>query len=107
MNGQKDEIARVLLKYPDRVPVFIKRTKNKDNIPDIDKHKYLIPREMTVAQVVYIIRKRILLKPEQALFVYVKNTLPPNSSMIETIYHKYKDDDGFLYINYSTENTFG
>ena len=107
MNEQKDEIASVLLKYPNRVPVFIKRTNNKDYIPNIDKHKYLVPREMTIAQVVYIIRMRIKIKPEQALFVYVKNILPPNSSMIESVYNQYKDDDGFLYINYSTENTFG
>jgi len=33
--------------------------------------------------------------------------MPPTSCLIHDLYDKYKDDDGFLYISYSGENTFG
>lgn len=101
------DVERVLKKYPNRVPVFIDRTKNKCTIPEIDKKKFLVPCEMTIGHLMYIIRKRIKLKPEQALFIFINNTLPPNSETVENMYITHKSNDGFLYINYSTENTFG
>lgn len=33
--------------------------------------------------------------------------LIPVSQLIHTAYNNYKDDDGFLYVIYSIENTFG
>jgi len=32
--------------------------------------------DLTVGQFVYVVRKRIKLSPEKAIFVFVKNTLP-------------------------------
>lgn len=101
------DVERVLKKYPGRVPVFIDRAKLKSTIPEIDKKKFLVPRGMNISHLMYIIRKRIQLKPEQALFIFINNTLPPNSESVENMYVKHKSKDGFLYINYSTENTFG
>ncbi|RIA04508.1 hypothetical protein BRARA_K01254 [Brassica rapa] len=80
------EASRTRDKYPDRVPF---------DVPNIDKKKYLIPDDLTVGQFVYVVRKRIKLSAEKAIFVFVKNTLPPT------------DEDGFLYMTYSGENTFG
>ena len=46
--------------------------------------------------------------PETALYLYVDGKyLVTPSSTITTIYDKYKSDDGFLYITYANENTFG
>jgi hypothetical protein len=36
-----------------------------------------VPADLTVGQFVYVIRKRIKLSPEKAIFVFVKNVLPP------------------------------
>ena len=33
--------------------------------------------------------------------------MPCNGDMIEIIYNKHVDEDGFLYVEYSGENTFG
>ena len=62
---------------------------------------------MTIGQFVYVIRKRINLKSEQALFVLINNSLQPSNKLLEEIYEDCKDDDGFLYVIYSSENTFG
>ena len=36
-----------------------------------------MPGDLTVGQFVYVIRKRIRVSPEKAIFMFVKNVLPP------------------------------
>lgn len=79
----------------------------RSDIPDIDKKKYLVPADLTVGQFVYVVRKRIKLSAEKAIFIFVKNILPPTAAMMSAIYEENKDEDGFLYMTYSGENTFG
>jgi GABA(A) receptor-associated protein len=100
------ESSRILLKYPDRIPVICER--NKSSLaPDIDKNKYLVPIDLTIGQFMYVIRKRMHLLSEETLFIFIGGAIFSNSSVIGTIYHQHKDDDGFLYISYAKENTFG
>ncbi|KAG6479857.1 hypothetical protein ZIOFF_063332 [Zingiber officinale] len=100
------EAVRIREKYPDRIPVIVEKADRSD-ITDIDKKKYLVPADLTVGQFVYVVRKRIKLSAEKAIFIFVKNTLPPTASMISAVYEEHKDEDGFLYMTYSGENTFG
>ncbi|OAA33691.1 Light chain 3 (LC3) [Moelleriella libera RCEF 2490] len=79
----------------------------KSDIATIDKKKYLVPSDLTVGQFVYVIRKRIKLSPEKAIFIFVDEVLPPTAALMSSIYEEHKDEDGFLYITYSGENTFG
>lgn len=55
----------------------------------------------------YVIRKRIALSPEKALFVFVNGVLPPTAALLSTVYDEHADADGFLYVTFSGENTFG
>nr|VDD24262.1 unnamed protein product [Brassica oleracea] len=100
------ESTRIREKYQDRVPVIVEKAGQSD-VPDIDKKKYLVPADLTVGQFVYVVRKRIKLGAEKAIFVFVKNTLPPTAALMSAIYEEHKDEDGFLYMTYSGENTFG
>jgi GABA(A) receptor-associated protein len=100
------EAARIREKYPDRIPVIVERAEKSD-VPDIDRKKYLVPADLTVGQFVYVVRKRIKLSPEKAIFIFVKNILPPTAAIMSAIYEEHKDEDGFLYMSYSGENTFG
>ena len=107
---RKEEASRILSKYPDRIPIIIERSEECSNdIPVVDKKKYLVPNDITTGQFTYIIRKRIELEPEKAIFLFAGEdyTIPPSSSLISEIYNNYKDEDGFLYFTYSGENTFG
>jgi len=103
---RKEEANRILEKYPDRIPIICERNKNS-TIEKVDKKKFLVPKDLTVGQFMYVLRKRIKLKPEQAIFLFVNNTLPPVSSTIGNIYSKHKDSDNFIYFIYSGENVFG
>ncbi|CAL8145092.1 unnamed protein product [Prunus armeniaca] len=106
LERRQAEAGRIREKYPDRIPVIVEKAA-KSNIPDIDKKKYLVPADLSVGQFVYVVRKRIKLEAEKAIFVFVKNTLPPTAAVMSTIYEENKDEDGFLYLTYSGENVFG
>ncbi|KAK8547109.1 hypothetical protein V6N13_099851 [Hibiscus sabdariffa] len=106
LERRQAEAARIREKYPDRIPVIVERAEKSD-VPEIDKKKYLVPADLTVGQFVYVVRKRIKLSPEKAIFIFVKNILPPTAAMLSAIYEENKDEDGFLYMTYSGENTFG
>ncbi|KAK1436295.1 hypothetical protein QVD17_02074 [Tagetes erecta] len=103
---RRAEAARIREKYPDRVPVIVEKGEQSD-VPNIDKKKYLVPADLTVGQFVYVIRKRIKLSAEKAIFIFVDNALPPTGAIMSSVYEEKKDEDGFLYVTYSGENTFG
>lgn len=48
------------------------------------------------------------LPQETALYLFINNRIQPSTTMMmSAVYDEYKDEDGFLYITYSGENTFG
>jgi len=104
---RRAEAERIRIKYPDRVPVICERAERSD-IAEIDKKKYLVPQDLTVGQFIYVIRKRIKLPPEKAVFLFLSGGgIPATASLMSQIYQSSKDTDGFLYVTYSGENTFG
>lgn len=44
--------------------------------------RYLVPADLTVGQFVYVVRKRIKLNAEKAIFIFVKNILPPTGFVL-------------------------
>ena len=111
---RRREAERIKRKYDNRVPVIAECAKGS-SLPEIDKKKYLVPSDLTVAQFQYVIRKRIQLDADQAIFIFVEtmekgrktHTLPPTSDSMLSTYNQYKDDDGFLYVTYHGDSTFG
>jgi GABA(A) receptor-associated protein len=102
------ESNRVLTKYPDRVPIICERSKTTSSeCPLIDKKKYLVPRDLTLGQYLYVVRKKLRLPQEKALFLFINNKIVSSTKMIGEIYEKNKHSDGFLYVSYSYENVFG
>ena len=102
----KKESQRILNKYHDRVPIIV----NKEKIsllPDLKKNKYLVPKDMVLSQFIFIIRKNLTLSSSEALFITINNKLCPSNKKINDLYEEEKHEDGFLYIIYSSENTFG
>ena len=106
-NFSPDEARRVREKYPDRIPVLVGKSPSTD-APEIDKHKFLVPMDLTVGQFQYVIRKRIKLSPDKALFIFIDGAVPPTSALISTVYEECKDPvTQFLFVTYSMESTFG
>ncbi|XP_039127448.1 autophagy-related protein 8i-like [Dioscorea cayenensis subsp. rotundata] len=100
------ESRDIVAKYPDRVPVIAERYCRCD-LPQMEKKKFLVPRDMSIGQFIHILSGRLRLTPDKALFVFIKNSLPQTASLMDMVYESYKDEDGFLYMCYSSEKTFG
>ena len=95
---RKEESDRILAKYPDRVPVICERITRRIN--ELDRKKYLCPGDLSLANFMYVIRKRMKLEPEKAIYLFIYDKLCPTSALLSQIYDENKDEDGFLYIKY-------
>ncbi|VDL59461.1 unnamed protein product [Hymenolepis diminuta] len=120
-----NDATKIKRKYPDRIPVIVEKHPGSQ-ISDLDKHKFLVPNDITVAQFMWIIRRRLQLSAEKALFLFFDDFVPQSrqvccslfasSTFFHTsffawtmgqLYNERKSDDGFLYAHYSGENSFG
>lgn len=101
-----EESQRIRQKYPERVPVICERNWNT-NMKTLERTKFLIPSDFTVGQLMYVIRKRLSLPCEKAIFLFIAGTVQSISTDMLSLYDSMKDYDGFLYITYSDENVFG
>ena len=108
-NKRVEESSRIIQKYPERIPVIVEKAKSHaSDIADIDRNKFLVPNDLSMANFMYIIRKRLKLSPEKSIFLFVNDTtMVPTSTLMSNIYTENKDEDGFLYIRYASESTFG
>ena len=78
-----NESKKILNKYPDKIPLIVEKSENCKY--DIDKNKYLVPKDIQMQQLIFIIRKRIKIKDSETIFIYINNVLPPSSSCIKNI----------------------
>jgi len=101
------ESKKIVEKFPERVPVIVEKGLKGGNVPEIDKNKYLVPKDLSVGKFIFVIRKRIQLSSENALYVYANGTLPATNDLMGTVYEQHKKEDGFLYMTFNGESTFG
>ena len=102
-----EESSKITKKYPDKIPVIIEKSDMCTTLDDIDRNKYLVPYDLVIGQLVYIVKKRINIDPTEAIFLFCNNNIITSSTTVGELYNNYKNSDGFLYIEYTAENTFG
>jgi GABA(A) receptor-associated protein len=79
----------------------------KTYIAATHKVKYLVPYDLTMGQFIKILRDKIKIEPSTALFFFINNKIFPITTPIGIIYKEEVDEDGFLYIEFCEESTFG
>ena len=104
---RSQESAKILGKYPDRIPLIVEKVPNNSILPQISKTKFLVPDDITITQFMFIVRKYLKLDPSVSIYLFCDGVIPNASETISTTYINHKDADGFLYIFYAGENTFG
>lgn len=92
-------------KYKDKIPIIV--SKGKKTAPELIKNKFLVPSDVTLGKFLYELRKHMAVNNYEGIFIFINNTIPPTNMNMGELHEKFKADDGFLYITYSTENTFG
>lgn len=104
LEERQKQSSNILNKYKDSVPVYIDFTNLSK---PIEKSKFVIPNGFTMGQLLTAIRMKMSLNPASALFIFINNRLVPVTAIVSTVYETNKDEDGFLYVCCSEENTFG
>ena len=100
---QKIEYTRITNKFPDYIPAIVFDEGNLG----LDKHKFLIKKNMTMGHFIYIIKKRLEVESDIAIFLFVNKSLVCGSQLISSIYKENRDESGFLIFNLFKEETFG
>lgn len=99
---------RLLSTHPSCVPIIVGRAE-LHTTPMITRNKIMCPSDVTFLYFITEVRKHIpALRPGDGLYLFVSNgNMPKLSTLMSELYNKYKNDDGFLYVTFSCENTFG
>ncbi len=100
------ELDTLHKKYPNHICVFVQQSSRSADLPPLDKHKYLVPKDLTVGSFMFMIRKRMSLPAEKALFIFVNDMIPTSSATLAELYAQH-GSKGYLNVVYAGESTFG
>ena len=85
LSEEQEESNRILAKYNDRIPVIVSKDSNC-KLPDLDKKKFLVPLDLILDGIFHNQEKRIKLSPEEAIFLFINNTLPRSTDTLKENY---------------------
>jgi len=109
LEERQSESRMISQKYPEKIPIIVTASEtHTPDLPKLDKNKFLVSKDLTTGQFLYIIRKRMKLEATKALFLFTETgTIPVTHMSIVSVFEEHVNEDGFLYFRYSSENTFG
>ena len=107
LEERKEEYQKVMQTNPGKIAIICEKDP-RSRIADIEKSKYLVKNDISLNQFNLMIRNRLKIGKEEALFLLVngKKSLTGDDSM-QDVYNKFKSEDGFLYIAYASEVVWG
>lgn len=104
----RESVLKIKEKYPDRVPIFVLKSKHDKVLPNINMNKFVVPSQITVGELMNVVRKRIAIGQDTSMFFFINESLLVcGTNSIGELYETHKNEDGLLLIYYCGENTFG
>lgn len=105
---RKLEVENIRKKFPTKIPVVVERYPREVNLPVMDKTKFLVPQELTMMNFAIIIKNRLRVQTSRAFYFVVNNqSMASTSKTVAEVYKEHKDEDGFLYMTYASQEVFG
>lgn len=89
-----------------KIPVIVQRALRCTTIGDMKK-KFLVSKNMQVMDLLYYVRKSLLLPPSETIVLMLNNSLPSLNKSMNLLQHEEADKDGILYFYYTNEVAFG
>ncbi|KAI6213194.1 hypothetical protein M3Y94_00121400 [Aphelenchoides besseyi] len=104
---RRSESALLNEQHPHKIPLIIERFKNEKRLRELDRCQFMLPPRATVGQLQHVIRKRVCDGRNMAIYILIDGELPALDSTVAELAERYRSDDGWLYIRYSSEDTLG
>jgi GABA(A) receptor-associated protein len=93
-------------KYPNQIIISCtKQTKNTKYT--LEKTKFFLSKQYKVSNFISSLRKKLNLKEQENIYLFVNNILLKGDMIFEELYDKHKSNDGMLHIKYHNLETFG
>lgn len=106
--ARKLEVENIRKKFPNKIPVVVERYQREVNLPLMDKTKFLVPQELTILNFAIIIKNRLRIPTSRAFYFVINNqSMASTSKTVAEVYKEHKDEDGFLYMTYASQEMFG
>jgi GABA(A) receptor-associated protein len=106
LSQRKKEYGRIQQRIGENIPIILNN--GSRDTPKMEKEKFIVPTTMTTTVLCHVIRKKMKdLLPSSALFLFCESKILSPNIPLKEVYEKYKSEDNFLYITYTTENVFG
>ncbi|XP_066259977.1 microtubule-associated proteins 1A/1B light chain 3C-like [Euwallacea similis] len=105
---KKEEVMAIRTRFPNKIPVIVQKYWKDNELPQLDKSKFLVPQDITMSQFQTIIRNRMHMGQSQALYLLVnERSMLSLSLTLGEVYTEHAGPNGFLYITYASQEVFG
>ncbi|XP_051497515.1 microtubule-associated proteins 1A/1B light chain 3C-like [Apus apus] len=102
------EVTQIRLKYPNKIPVVVERYQKEKTLPPLSRTKFLVGQDLPLSQLATTLRTQLCLASSQTFYLLVDNKGLPNMAItMQELYQANKDEDGFLYLTYASQEMFG
>jgi len=105
IENRKQLLQKLKTAHPNSAFIIADRADTR--VQKLDKYKFTMPETCTWSEFLCVLRKRIGLNPDEALFVFVNNTLPASIMTMGELSQQAAGPDGFIVALYCKEQTFG
>eukprot|EP00092_Neocalanus_flemingeri_P099904 GFUD01127520.1.p1 GENE.GFUD01127520.1~~GFUD01127520.1.p1 ORF type:complete len:165 (+),score=36.54 GFUD01127520.1:66-497(+) len=108
LEDRRKECAESRMRYPTKILLVIEKHRAEKSLEEIDKIKWLVPQEMTLLQLSSVLKQRLKCPQHQQLFLTINGReFPPLLSPLASLHSQFCDEDGFLYLSYSSQECYG